>query len=98
MDRLGCLRLRQELSECVFLQMSRNGLQGLQVGLTVHEIERQLIMKTLEACRGNGTEAAAMLGISTRTLRNKLHEYGAMDAFKNDDDKSSLQELVAETA
>ena len=72
--------------------------QGLQVGMTVHEIERQLIMKTLEACRGNRTEAAAMLGISTRTLRNKLHEYGAMDAFKNDDDKSSLQELVAETA
>ena len=72
--------------------------QGLQVGMTVHEIERQLIMKTLEACRGNRTEAATMLGISTRTLRNKLHEYGAMDAFKNDDDKSSLQELVAETA
>ncbi len=76
------------------------GLQdhGLQVGMTVHEIERQLIMKTLEACRGNRTEAAAMLGISTRTLRNKLHEYGAMDAFKSDDDKSPLQELVAETA
>ena len=73
--------------------------QGLQVGMTVHEIERQLIMKTLEACRGNRTEAAAMLGISTRTLRNKLHEYGAMDAFKNDEEKSDeLEELVAETA
>jgi two-component system response regulator HydG len=55
---------------------------GLQVGLTVHEMERRLIMKTLEACHGNRTEAAAQLAISSRTLRNKLHEYGAMDAFK----------------
>ena len=55
---------------------------GLQVGLTVHEMERRLIMKTLEACHGNRTEAATQLAISSRTLRNKLHEYGAMDAFK----------------
>ena len=72
--------------------------QGLQVGMTVHEIERQLIMKTLEACRGNRTEAASMLGISTRTLRNKLHEYGEMDAFKGDEEKATVPELVAETA
>ena len=56
--------------------------EGLQVGLTVHEMERRLIMKTLEAFNGNRTEAAAQLDISTRTLRNKLHEYGEMDAFK----------------
>ena len=60
----------------------RRGVEGLQVGLTVHEMERRLIMGTLEAFGGNRTEAAAQLGISTRTLRNKLHEYGAMDAFK----------------
>ena len=62
--------------------------QALQVGMTVHEVERKLIMKTLESCRGNRTEAATILGISTRTLRNKLHEYGAMDAFKNGEDTS----------
>ncbi len=55
-----------------------------QVGLTVHEMERRLIMSTLEALGGKRTEAAAQLGISTRTLRNKLHEYGAMDAFKQE--------------
>ena len=73
--------------------------QGLTVGMTVHEVECQLIMKTLEACRGNRTEAATTLGISTRTLRNKLHEYGAMDAFKHDEDKLSTphEQLVAET-
>ena len=55
-----------------------------QAGLTVHEMERRLIMSTLEALGGKRTEAAAQLGISTRTLRNKLHEYGAMDAFKQE--------------
>ena len=55
-----------------------------QAGLTVHEMERRLIMSTLEALGGKRTEAAAQLGISTRTLRNKLHEYGAMDAFKHE--------------
>jgi len=62
---------------------SIEGGDGLQVGLTVHEMERRLIMKTLESLGGNRTDAAAQLGISTRTLRNKLHEYGAMDAYKN---------------
>ncbi|MBM3277969.1 MAG: sigma-54-dependent Fis family transcriptional regulator [Candidatus Handelsmanbacteria bacterium] len=55
---------------------------GMKVGMTVSEMERRLIMKTLEACQGNRTEAATKLAISTRTLRNKLHEYGAMDAYK----------------
>ena len=61
----------------------RQGDAGLQVGTTVHEMERRLIMKTLEAYGGNRTEAATQLGISTRTLRNKLHEYGEMGAFKD---------------
>ena len=75
------------------------GDDGLQVGLTVHEVERRLIMKTLEAFRGNRTEAAAQLGISTRTLRNKLHEYGAMDAFKENGASSQiLDEAVVESA
>ncbi|NNE44634.1 MAG: sigma-54-dependent Fis family transcriptional regulator [Gemmatimonadetes bacterium] len=46
-----------------------------QVGMTVREAERDLILATLEATRLNRTRAAEMLGISVRTLRNKLHEY-----------------------
>ena len=65
---------------------------GIHVGMTVHEMERRLIMKTLESCKGNRTEAASMLGISTRTLRNKLHEYGAMKAFKESDESLDHQE------
>jgi DNA-binding NtrC family response regulator len=73
---------------------------NIQIGLTVHEMERRLIMKTLESCNGNRTDAAIKLGISTRTLRNKLHEYGAMDAFKeNPQLNSDLQQpLMAESA
>ena len=48
---------------------------GLRVGLTVHDVERMLIFKTLSANGGNRTAAARVLGISSRTLRNKLNEY-----------------------
>ncbi len=47
-------------------------------GMTIGEAERRLIMKTLEHTQQNRTQAARMLGISIRTLRNKLHEYGVM--------------------
>jgi DNA-binding NtrC family response regulator len=45
------------------------------VGLTVAEVEQQLIIDTLNHCFGNRTHAATILGISIRTLRNKLKEY-----------------------
>lgn len=44
-------------------------------GMTINEAERQLIMKTLEHTGQNRTQAARLLGISIRTLRNKLNEY-----------------------
>ena len=46
------------------------------VGQTVAKVERDLIIHTVEHCRGNRTHAAIILGISIRTLRNKLREYG----------------------
>jgi DNA-binding NtrC family response regulator len=45
------------------------------VGQTVAAMEQQLIIDTLEHCFGNRTHAATILGISIRTLRNKLKEY-----------------------
>ena len=47
------------------------------VGRTVAEVERDLILDTLDHCLGNRTHAAKILGISIRTLRNKLNEYEA---------------------
>ena len=47
------------------------------VGRTVADVERDLILETLKHCLGNRTHAANILGISIRTLRNKLNEYSA---------------------
>ncbi len=46
------------------------------VGRTVADVEKDLIIKTLDHCLGNRTHAANILGISIRTLRNKLRQYG----------------------
>jgi two-component system response regulator FlrC len=50
---------------------------GLEIkpGVTVQEMEKALILETLRTTGNNRTEAAKLLGISIRTLRNKLHEY-----------------------
>jgi two-component system, response regulator FlrC len=47
----------------------------LLVGRTVADVERDLIVDTLYHCLGNRTHAANILGISIRTLRNKLKQY-----------------------
>jgi DNA-binding NtrC family response regulator len=49
----------------------------LDVGTTVEEAEKMLILKTLVATNNNKTRAAEILGISLKTLHNKLKEYGA---------------------
>mgnify|MGYP003388613788 FL=1 len=49
--------------------------QGEMLGKTVAEVEQRLIIDTLEHCLGNRTHAATILGISIRTLRNKLKTY-----------------------
>jgi two-component system response regulator FlrC len=56
---------------------SRDGVQarGALVGRTVADVERDLIIETLQHCLGNRTHAATILGISIRTLRNKLQLY-----------------------
>ncbi len=48
----------------------------LEVGTTVGEAEKMLILKTLAASNNNKTRAAEVLGISLKTLHNKLKEYG----------------------
>jgi two-component system, response regulator FlrC len=53
------------------------GVARVLVGRTIAEVERDLILETLKHCRGNRTYAANILGISIRTLRNKVNEYAA---------------------
>lgn len=51
------------------------GPRGISRDMTIKDMERELIMRKLESTRGNRTLAARELGISVRTLRNKLHLY-----------------------
>jgi DNA-binding NtrC family response regulator len=48
----------------------------VRVGATVDEAERMLILRTLESTGQNKTRAAEILGVSLKTLHNKLKEYG----------------------
>lgn len=63
--------------------VSTSGLSGLRfpVGTTVDDAERELILQTLAATSHNKTRAAELLGISLKTLHNKLKEY---EAGRND--------------
>ena len=54
---------------------AHSGLPDSLVGRTVADVERDLILETLTHCLGNRTHAANILGISIRTLRNKLKLY-----------------------
>jgi len=53
----------------------------VQAGMSIRDMERALIEQTLEHVQGNRTEAAKLLGISIRTLRNKLKDYHSGMAF-----------------
>ncbi|MFZ0520202.1 MAG: helix-turn-helix domain-containing protein [Candidatus Acidiferrales bacterium] len=59
--------------------MTNSGLSGLHfpIGTTVDAVERELILQTLGATSQNKTRAAELLGISLKTLHNKLKEYEA---------------------
>ena len=46
------------------------------IGSTVEAIERELVLQTLARCHGNRTHAARLLGLSVRTMRNKIRQYG----------------------
>jgi len=56
----------------------------LEVGTTVEQAEKMLILKTLAATNNNKTRAAEILGISLKTLHNKLKEYGTASGIANE--------------
>lgn len=56
------------------------------VGQTLQEIERHVILQTLRHCGGNRTRTARMLGVSLRTVRNKLRTYWLESQSPNDED------------
>ncbi len=62
-------------SAAVAASAAASGATKALVGRTVADVERDLIIDTLQHCLGNRTHAANILGISIRTLRNKLRQY-----------------------
>ena len=72
-DALGSVVGQGGLVERVAL--TADAMTRAFVGRTVADVERDLILDTLGHCLGNRTHAAKILGISIRTLRNKLNEY-----------------------
>jgi DNA-binding NtrC family response regulator len=58
------------------LQEKEGNSERLKPGVTLLEMERRLLEATLEATGGNRTRAAALMGVSLRTVRNKIREFG----------------------
>ncbi len=60
------------------------------IGMPLEEVEKNHILRTLEACAGNKTRAAQQLGITIKTLYNKLHRYGSMGSPLADSTETKL--------
>jgi len=56
------------------LEPNHTGGSEIKAGISIHDMEQALIKQTVQHVKGNRTEAAKLLGISIRTLRNKLRE------------------------
>ena len=63
-----------------FSKIAANTSMGVSVGRTVEEVERELIESTLEHFAGDKKQAADILGISLKTLYNRLNSYGDAEA------------------
>ena len=64
----------------------------LSVGTSIEEAEKLLILKTVQESNTNKTQAADMLGISLKTLHNKLREYGRLQDGTLAEEESSSNE------
>jgi len=77
-EQISSTEKLNQTAQALVNQSSTDG--GALVGRTVADVERELILNTLDHCLGNRTHAANILGISIRTLRNKLNEYKEREA------------------
>jgi len=76
-DGMGLAEAAAANSLSAQLAQTAQTMSAALVGRTVADVERDLILDTLDHTLGNRTHAANILGISIRTLRNKLNEYAA---------------------
>jgi DNA-binding NtrC family response regulator len=76
-------------SDAVSINSNNDSGVHVEIGSTVDEAERMLILKTLESTRNNKTRAAEILGISLKTLHNKLKEYGSASSSDGAEERPS---------
>jgi two-component system response regulator AtoC len=65
-------------AEHLYLDSSLQPIKVQRKGTSLYEVEKEHILQMLQLHHQNRTKTAAALGISVRTLRNKLHEYGEL--------------------
>ncbi len=70
-----------DLPEQIKMPQQKQLLTTYDAKMTLYELERIYILKALAHFQGNKTQAANALGITIKTLYNKLHEYGEFDKF-----------------
>jgi DNA-binding NtrC family response regulator len=63
----------------------------IPVGTPLEDVERWMIMATLRKCEGNKTRAAALLGVSLKTLYNRLNAYRAQGFDLSDTDRQLIE-------
>lgn len=75
----------------IFLTRRKNSSKNVsfEVGISLEEAEKELILRTLEDVDGNKQKAAEILGITTKTIRSKLRQYGC-DQDINDQDNDFI--------
>jgi two-component system, response regulator FlrC len=74
-DGMGLAEAARAASPAMMAAQTAEAMNRALVGRTVADVERDLILDTLDHTFGNRTHAATILGISIRTLRNKLNQY-----------------------
>lgn len=62
-----------------------------QPGMTLEDVEKRVIEQALRYYSGNKTQTAVGLGISVKTLYNKLHQYGVSDGQQRTEKDSRIQ-------
>ena len=72
-----CVRVKDlRFSSLSPTQFKNNQSPNDLAGITLQQLEQKAIMDTLQACEGNKAKAAQMLGISTKSIYNKLKRMG----------------------
>ncbi len=77
----GHFIVKSDLPDFILNPTEKNELSDYDPSMTLGELERRYILKALQHFEGNKTQAAQALGITIKTLYNKLHEYGQFEKF-----------------